>query len=289
MSFFEFPHTRTYDSDLGWLIKEMEKLINNYNELVEFMNQHKIEYQEALKELERIAKEIDTFEAKINSEFDKLKEEQQRQLENAIRAMQSEVAVAIRSLNADFESFKLQVDNTITEFKTQINRDIIELRGLIRANNDYIINWVEYRLQQFIDSFPEILTVMVYNPYRGEITDIQTVINDIYSFNNIGALTALEYDSLGLTAAEYDLLGLTAIEYDTNAYRLLYPDDRYYMISPFDGQLTLIKNVVEKLAAFHMDGLTAQSYDDKQLTASYYDSLNINAFDYDWFGQSLVI
>ena len=51
MSFFEFPHTRTYDSDLGWLIKEMEKLINNYNELVEFMNQHKIEYQEALKEL----------------------------------------------------------------------------------------------------------------------------------------------------------------------------------------------------------------------------------------------
>lgn len=26
MSFFEFPHTRTYDSDLGWLIKEYETL-----------------------------------------------------------------------------------------------------------------------------------------------------------------------------------------------------------------------------------------------------------------------
>ena len=26
MSFFEFPHTRTYDSDLGWLIKDAKTL-----------------------------------------------------------------------------------------------------------------------------------------------------------------------------------------------------------------------------------------------------------------------
>lgn len=26
MSFFEFPHTRTYDSDLGWLIKECKDI-----------------------------------------------------------------------------------------------------------------------------------------------------------------------------------------------------------------------------------------------------------------------
>lgn len=26
MSFFEFPHTRTYDSDLGWLIKDYKSL-----------------------------------------------------------------------------------------------------------------------------------------------------------------------------------------------------------------------------------------------------------------------
>lgn len=31
MSFFEFPHTRTYDSDLGWLIKD-------YNTLDEFID-----------------------------------------------------------------------------------------------------------------------------------------------------------------------------------------------------------------------------------------------------------
>lgn len=35
MSFFEFPHTRTYDSDLGWLIWAMRKLISDMTEFTE--------------------------------------------------------------------------------------------------------------------------------------------------------------------------------------------------------------------------------------------------------------
>lgn len=34
MSFFEFPHTRTYDSDLGWLIKH----VNEYDETIAILN-----------------------------------------------------------------------------------------------------------------------------------------------------------------------------------------------------------------------------------------------------------
>lgn len=34
MSFFEFPHTRTYDSDLGWLIKH----VNTYDETIAALN-----------------------------------------------------------------------------------------------------------------------------------------------------------------------------------------------------------------------------------------------------------
>lgn len=34
MSFFEFPHTRTYDSDLGWLIKH----VNSYDETIAALN-----------------------------------------------------------------------------------------------------------------------------------------------------------------------------------------------------------------------------------------------------------
>ena len=35
MAFFEFPHSRTYDSDLGWLIKN----VSNYNETIDALNQ----------------------------------------------------------------------------------------------------------------------------------------------------------------------------------------------------------------------------------------------------------
>lgn len=34
MSFFEFPHTRTYDTDLGWLIKK----VTSYDETIQALN-----------------------------------------------------------------------------------------------------------------------------------------------------------------------------------------------------------------------------------------------------------
>lgn len=34
MAFFEFPHTRTYDSDLGWLIKDYAALKAEYDTLM---------------------------------------------------------------------------------------------------------------------------------------------------------------------------------------------------------------------------------------------------------------
>lgn len=46
MSFFEFPHTRTYDSDLGWLIKKMGELIQEYGSLDSWKEQHEIEYKD---------------------------------------------------------------------------------------------------------------------------------------------------------------------------------------------------------------------------------------------------
>ena len=47
MSFFEFPHTRTYDSDLGWLIKDYKSL----TELYDTLNQWKEETQPTIDEL----------------------------------------------------------------------------------------------------------------------------------------------------------------------------------------------------------------------------------------------
>lgn len=50
MSFFEFPHTRTYDSDLGWLIKH----VNSYDETIATLNAWIAENQPKLDDFESL-------------------------------------------------------------------------------------------------------------------------------------------------------------------------------------------------------------------------------------------
>ena len=50
MSFFEFPHTRTYDSDLGWLIKDYETL----NEAIAVLNTWKEETEPTIEDFKNL-------------------------------------------------------------------------------------------------------------------------------------------------------------------------------------------------------------------------------------------
>lgn len=48
MSYFEFPHTRTYDSDLGWLIKH----VNSYDGVINTLNEWIAENEPKLNDFE---------------------------------------------------------------------------------------------------------------------------------------------------------------------------------------------------------------------------------------------
>lgn len=50
MSYFEFPHTRTYDSDLGWLIKH----VNSYDETIATLNEWIAENTPKLEDMEAL-------------------------------------------------------------------------------------------------------------------------------------------------------------------------------------------------------------------------------------------
>lgn len=55
MAFFnEFPHTRNYDSDLGWIIESVRKLIECCEEVTEW----KDDFEEAYNELKEIYEQI---------------------------------------------------------------------------------------------------------------------------------------------------------------------------------------------------------------------------------------
>lgn len=300
MSFFnKYPYTDFHELNLDWLLEHYKELVDQLQQINAWVAQHKIEYNEAIARLTALENEINTFEAQIRAEFARLKAEQQAQLDAAINTiniqvdnklnqLSRDVQTAIDDIYAQYDQLQIAIANELNEFRRQVNYEITSIRNEMRANNQLIFEWVDNRIEDFINSLPEILTVQVYNPYRGEVTDIQTAINDIYSVACIWGLTAQQYDDLGLTAEAYDALELTAVEYDTLGYKLLYPDPNYYMISPFTGEMTHIKNVVTRLCYFHMEGLTAEEYDAKELTAEAYDAYEITAFDYDWFGEQLL-
>ena len=304
----KYPYTDFHELNLDWLLETYQKIINDINELMTWMNTHKVEYDEAMARLTAVENEIDTFEQQVIDMFNQLKAEQeeafaeqQAKLDAAIVAMKKEISDQIAQFQREFEQamtdfqteFRQLQQTVITEINNLriiINNEILRLNNLLEANNEYIREYVENRLDQFIDDFPKMLVdVPVYNPVRGTLTTIQQAINDLYDVARVYGLTAEQYDSLGLTAEEYDNLMLTAMEYDQYGYiKLGYPDENWYMISPFTGEYRKVKDVVMDLAHFHMDGLTAKEYDDLELEAEEYDDKQITAFDFDWFGKDIL-
>ena len=73
MSYFEFPHTRTYDSDLGWLIKTVKKL----TELVEGLEGWKTEHEEEYEQLKALYDAImsGNFPESVSNAFSKWMQE----------------------------------------------------------------------------------------------------------------------------------------------------------------------------------------------------------------------
>ena len=297
--FNKYPYTDFHELNLDWLLTNYQAIIDKTNETIAWANNHQIEYEEAIERLTAVENEIDTFEAQITAAFNQLETDLRTEMEKAlsdtiaevdetIAQLRQDVSFAIAAFENRFLELETQIKNELAETKAQVARAIIELQNILQANNNFIFDYVENRLNKFIDDLPEILTVMVYNPYRGETTDIQTAINDIYSVACIWGLTASQYDSLGLTAAEYDALGLTAQEYDTMGYKLLYKDPDYNMLSPFTGEYVHVQEVIMDLAHLHMGGVTAEYYDGLELTAQEYDEKELTAFQYDWFADELL-
>lgn len=283
MSFFEFPHTRTYDSDLGWLIKEFVQIKNDYETLKEFIESYPEDRAEIIARIEALENTMSSFEADINQRFNDLETELNNEIARQISVGLAEIDRAIGEMRG-----------ALSEIRAEVEQMRVELTAEVRSYYDLSTYYTDAKIQELINSLPDLTTVYVFNPVRGELTTIQIAVNDLYDLARVDGLTALEYDSLGLTAAEYDALELTALEYDRYGkyYMELYGYYRnpfHFMTSPFTGETVRLEIVINELASLHKDdALTAGEYDALSIDADYYDSLDLTAFDYDWHGKTLV-
>lgn len=304
----KYPYTDFHEMNLDWLLTTYQSIVNKLNETIDWCNNHQTEYEEAMRRLEAVENEIYTFEQQIRAEFAALQanleaefaqqqaelqralQETQTQVDAAIIQMQNEVSQQLSDFVEEFYQLKAEVQAEINRLLGIINQAIESLNATLEANNQFIFNYVEDRLDAFIDMIPDYEHIYVYNPYRGEVTLLQQAINDLYSVAAIWGLTAAQYDSLELSASEYDNLGLSAIEYDTLGYKLLYKDPDLYMINPFTGSYDPVKTVIDYLAGLHKaESFTATEYDALELDADTYDAYECTAFNYDWFGKLYIV
>ena len=190
MAYFEFPHTRTYEGDLGYLLKKMEHVSKDTAYLME--------------------------------EFSKIvvltKDQIQTMIDQAIAANNLILAQELQELKDQITlEYKGYVTAQINALTVYIDNQDSYYNGLAEG---YAIT-AENNANAYTDSQVLSYTMMI-NPITGVYEDVRNVVDDIVSYFHTGnTLTASEYDALDLTATYYDSKQLTAYDYDFSGKTLL--------------------------------------------------------------------
>lgn len=185
MAYFEFPHTREYEGDLGWIIKNLTETA----EIVKYLQ-------------DEFAKIVILTEAQIQDMIDR--------------------SIAANNLILAQQLIDLKTQIT-TEYVGYVTAQINALTVYIDNQDTYYNGLAEgyastalADAKSYTDSQVLNYTMMI-NPITGEYEDVRNVVDDIINyFHTENALTAAEYDALDLTASAYDAYDLTAYDYDFN-------------------------------------------------------------------------
>lgn len=131
-----------------------------------------------------------------------------------------ELETRLNGLQNELDTFEENVTNAIeAEFnniRNEINSLIATTLAQANAYTDVVKGQLEAQIEAIVAG-----DIEVYDPTTGELSPIQTVINNLYNVSRSDALTATEYDALELTATAYGAYDLTAIQYDMSGKSLL--------------------------------------------------------------------
>ena len=258
---YEFPFTRVYDGDLGFLIKKYIELQDTYDGLVSDIAYVK-DFAEHLDE--RVASAIkdamDIFTAQVNATL--------KRYDSRITNTETKV-----------DEFQKILNSFASELYS-MRRLILALEQELKTYTDVECNIIYEKCKLLIDEWSKELPPVI-DPTDGKTENINVALQHMYDFT-IEGITALQLDNLNISAKNFDALDMTAKQFDTKGYKLLTDDGDIYMLSPFTGSVDNIVNVVNSLAQLHMTGITASVLDSKALTAENFDAMNITAFIFDW-------
>lgn len=284
----------SYMEDIGGVVTKLNDVINSYNELIKYYNSLGDITQEINDKIAELDKTISETKEMVESTIDELT----KQINEAEEALNQRVDTLVVETTKRIEALEEQLTTTITKQMETINQEIIILKSDFANLETSIGGKVDDILKDFIAELPDVQNVLVKNPLTGELVTIQWMIDWLIEYQRCEALTAYEYDMLGLTAEEYDNFfilgwghGLTAYQYDWYGKTILGKIRHRRHWDAITGKQVYLDNKVDDNTDLikASGSYTAGEYDALQMTAEEYDSRELTAYDYDWHSNQMLV
>ena len=254
-----------------------------------------MDVEAAVAELERklteyVDNSISDSEARSKEYADNLVYDVSEKFAIELTAFKDETEKALQ----DFENYVNEtISNTTTEQNEKISalyQSFDNLSKEVTENYEKLVKefteyktWLESWIVEYINEHIGVLAQLyLWNPTKFErYENAQTVVDDIYHANNFGAITASEYDGLGLNANEYDGMNISTYDYNNFARQIWHKDIYERMYSPYSGKLDYLDKILLLAVEATRNGVTADEFDGLELTAEAYNALELSANKYD--------
>ena len=238
-------------------------------------------------------KAFDNLEIRIERELGEKFDDYDRQFDELKAETRAEL-VALQNEMNNFIQFTFP--NFEADIRRILNEEIAMLYQKFDSLEDDLKAYIYNELQKILEQIPEITTVWVIDPTTGELGDIQSVINNFYNVLRYFALTADEFDALGMTVDELEHIvvngvprGLTCLEWDMYAKLFINVDkDKDKVGSYLTGELVELEDNVNinNMLLKESGCYECEEWDDVGGDCDTIDALEISAYRWDWFSNN---
>jgi phage host-nuclease inhibitor protein Gam len=225
------------------------------------------------------------YEAYTDSKVGALREE----LTSRMTAFESEIMDILQEQTEYNESTRQWVQTEIFRLETLLNEQLAYFYKVLIDNVAGMKLWYFIQIEKLKEEISCLANYSVINPITQQREMLQDVLNQMYEMMRYCALTAEQYDALGMTTEKYDWYGLTCVQYDNCAKKYFTENTDILMYHPATGKFADYRQVIYWLSDFHRDSaLTSIEYDYLLLTAETYDEYALTAYEYDFTGKGLL-
>lgn len=289
-----YPYTNFHELNADFLLKRMHEVEEHLASLDSYIDGRVNDaIQPYVNELNRLVQEVHNLEANVTATL----ESYQTQIDAQNVRITREFATMKANLEREFAAKIEELDRKIIEQDRDIENGLADLRRfMVEINNqlssrfDLFREEINNQLAQFLAELPDYM--LVRSPFSGNLVTVQEAINELYeNTSRYRAITAAEFDALGLTAEEFDNLDITAWDFDTHGLDVLpVVDTLHNMFSPFTGLWSSLQTVINEIVDFsdRAHSITAEDFDAAELTAEEFDDLEMYAYTYDFNAADII-